>query len=79
MAARSVLPALLALLLLSASTTARAVDNALLTYCKADIERLCAGIEPGGGRLLQCLKGHKEEMSVGCAQALMKLKSKLGK
>ncbi|MGH6836508.1 MAG: cysteine rich repeat-containing protein [Methylocella sp.] len=46
------------------------------TYCKSDLQRLCAGIEPGGGRLIQCLKGHKKEISVGCAQALQKLKAK---
>ena len=46
------------------------------TYCMSDIERLCKGIEPGGGRLIQCLKTHKKEMSVGCAQALQKLKAK---
>jgi hypothetical protein len=37
---------------------------------------LCKGIEPGGGRLIECLKTHKKEMSVGCAQALQKLKAK---
>ncbi|MGH6853137.1 MAG: cysteine rich repeat-containing protein [Methylocella sp.] len=46
------------------------------TYCMNDLKRLCNGIEPGGGRLLQCLKAHKKEMSVGCAQALQKLKAK---
>jgi hypothetical protein len=46
------------------------------TYCMSDIERLCKGIEPGGGRLIRCLKTHKKEMSVGCAQALQKLKAK---
>ncbi|MGB7966789.1 MAG: cysteine rich repeat-containing protein [Methylocella sp.] len=46
------------------------------TYCMSDIKRLCEGIEPGGGRLIQCLKTHKKEMSVGCAQALQKLKAK---
>jgi hypothetical protein len=48
----------------------------LRTYCMSDIKRLCKGIEPGGGRLIQCLKTHKKEMSVGCAQALQKLKAK---
>ncbi len=28
----------------------------------SDIERLCKGIEPGGGRLIQCLKTHKKEI-----------------
>ena len=45
------------------------------TYCMSDIERLCKGIEPGGGRILKCLKAHKKEMTVGCAQALQKLKA----
>ncbi|WP_256378612.1 cysteine rich repeat-containing protein [Methylocystis sp. ATCC 49242] len=58
------------------SASAGAVDKSPFSYCKADVERLCAGIEPGGGRLLQCLKGHKEEMSVACAQGLMTLKGK---
>jgi hypothetical protein len=48
----------------------------LRTYCMSDIERLCKGIEPGGGRIIRCLKANKKEMSVGCAQALQKLKAK---
>ena len=43
---------------------------ALEKYCKGDIERLCPGLKPGGGRIKDCLKTHKEEISVGCAQAL---------
>lgn len=46
------------------------------TYCMEDIDRLCKGIEPGGGRILKCLKANKKGMSVGCAQALQKLKNK---
>ena len=49
----------------------------LRTYCKADIERLCPGVEPGGGRIIKCLKANKMEMSVGCAMGLKKLKSKM--
>lgn len=48
--------------------------QALRTYCKADVERICPNIEPGGGRIKACLMEHKEQMSVGCAQALQKLK-----
>lgn len=56
---------------------ARAQEMAdLRTYCMSDIERLCKGIEPGGGRILKCLKAHKKEMTVGCAQALQKLKAR---
>jgi len=49
--------------------------EALRTYCKPDIERLCAGVEPGEGRIKECLKAHEMEISVGCAQALRKLKN----
>ncbi|CDH47133.1 cysteine rich repeat-containing protein [Candidatus Contendibacter odensensis] len=47
---------------------------ALRTYCKADIERLCPNVEPGGGKIKECLMERKMEVSVGCAQALQKLK-----
>jgi hypothetical protein len=49
---------------------------ALRTYCKADIERLCPNVPPGGGQIKECLMAQKEQMSVGCAQALQKLKKK---
>ena len=48
--------------------------GAIEEYCRDDVERLCAGVEPGGGRIIKCLKEHKEEMSVGCAKALHELK-----
>jgi hypothetical protein len=34
--------------------------------CKADVERLCAGIPPGGGRLSACLKANEAQLSPGC-------------
>lgn len=68
------------LLLISAALPAFAQSQldeeleALRTYCKADIERLCPNEEPGGGRIKACLMAQKEELTVGCAQALQKLK-----
>ncbi|HEY8032342.1 MAG TPA: cysteine rich repeat-containing protein [Methylocella sp.] len=59
-----------------APAKAQAELEDIRTYCMSDIERLCKGIEPGGGRILHCLKAHKKEMSVSCAQALQKLKAK---
>jgi len=50
--------------------------EALRTYCKADVERLCPGVPPGGGRIKACLMKHQNEMSVGCAKALQGLKKK---
>ncbi|HEY1315104.1 MAG TPA: cysteine rich repeat-containing protein [Steroidobacteraceae bacterium] len=40
--------------------------------CEADVKKLCADVAPGGGRVMQCLKEHKEEVSDGCKQAIMK-------
>ena len=50
-----------------------------LSYCKADMQRLCPGVQPGGGRIIACLKEHKMEVSVGCAKALQKMKGSMGK
>ena len=50
---------------------------ALEKYCKSDVERLCPGVEPGGGKIKECLMKHKEEMSVGCAKALQELKKSM--
>lgn len=60
---------------LAAGTAAQAQQNDLAKYCQADIKRLCPTVQLGGGRVMQCLKAHSKEMSVGCAQALQKMKS----
>jgi Golgi apparatus protein 1 len=36
--------------------------------CKEDAERLCKGVEPGQGRIVQCLKQHEAELSPACKQ-----------
>jgi hypothetical protein len=53
-------------------------QGALMTYCKPDVERLCPGVQMGGGRIIKCLKAHQDEMTVGCAKALRKLKGNMG-
>ena len=75
---RYVAPALIALGFVAVSgTLAPAAEG--LAYCKEDAARLCPGMEPGGGRILGCLKEHKMEVSVGCAKALQAMKAKMGK
>jgi len=41
--------------------------------CETDIQKLCTGVKPGGGRILVCLKQHKDQVSDGCKQAVMKV------
>ena len=40
--------------------------------CATDIQSLCAGVKPGGGRVLACLQSHVGELSVGCSTMLSK-------
>jgi len=40
--------------------------------CGTDIQKLCTGVQPGGGRILACLKQHKDQVSDGCKQAVVK-------
>ena len=40
--------------------------------CEADVQKLCIGVQPGGGRILACLKQHKDQVSDGCKQAVVK-------
>jgi len=67
----------LALALLAVSAPAAHAQR--LAYCKADAERLCAGIKPGGGALKKCLKEHENEVSIGCAKEVKKIKAEMGK
>jgi hypothetical protein len=42
--------------------------------CTTDIQSLCAGVKPGGGRVLACLQAHVAagQLSVGCSTILSK-------
>ena len=65
---------LLSLAVISPGSTQAA--KAPLALCKADAERICAGVAPGNGKIIACLKQHRDEVSVGCAKALKELKTK---
>jgi hypothetical protein len=67
----------LALFALGAFSPAARAQN--FAYCRADVQRLCAGIQLGGGRIAKCLKAHENEVSIGCGKELKKVKSQMGK
>lgn len=38
--------------------------------CKADIEKFCKNVQPGQGRIVQCMKQHENELSHACKEQL---------
>ncbi|MDF0673053.1 MAG: cysteine rich repeat-containing protein [Nitrospira sp.] len=40
--------------------------------CVEDVKRLCLTVQPGDGRILQCLQEHEQDLSEGCYQSLPK-------
>ena len=42
--------------------------------CRADAEKFCKGIAPGGGRILSCLKSREPELQPACAAEFKRAK-----
>ena len=54
--------------LLATRVAARA---SVMRVCDADIRRLCAGIQPGDGNLMECFYKAKSRMSAQCQRAVL--------
>jgi len=39
--------------------------------CEPEIYMFCPGVQPGGGRVMKCLKAHKNELSPACKAGIM--------
>lgn len=65
---------LIPILAFSASSAALAqkqgANPAVKAACRGDAQRLCQGVQPGGGRIGQCLKARMSEISPGCLEAV---------
>jgi hypothetical protein len=44
--------------------------------CKTDYEKFCAGVEPGGGRIVACLNKQRDQLTASCKKALDSQKKK---
>ena len=56
-----------AMLLLPSSASAE-----LTGACVSDAKALCAGVQPGGGKIRDCLKSHVKDLSDGCQAVVLK-------
>ncbi len=69
-----------ALLLVARAGAVVAADQPVSTSpraaCKADVDKLCPGIQPGGGHIIACLKQNRAQVSAGCKDALAKAREK---
>ncbi len=50
-------------------------ESDVIAGCKPDVERLCKKVQPGNGRIIECLKKQENQISVGCAKAVQKAKA----
>lgn len=41
--------------------------------CEPEIHAFCSGVQPGGGRILKCLKAHKSQLSPVCKEGIADL------
>ena len=57
-----------AMLLLPCSMASAEVTGA----CLSDAKALCAGVQPGGGKIRDCLKSHVKDLSDGCQAVVLK-------
>lgn len=44
--------------------------------CRADYQKFCKGIQPGQGRIAECMRGRESELSPECRDALEAMREK---
>ena len=52
----------------------RAARKAVRQACMQDIRALCTGTETGGGKVMMCLRSHRDQVSDGCKAATRHLR-----
>ena len=51
-------------------TVALAEPGPLHSACHADVQALCGSVQPGGGRIRDCMREHRTQLSAACKVAI---------
>jgi len=62
-------------LAITSATAAEPSKGAAQQACKADVERFCASVQRGDGRIRKCLSENKEQLSTPCKEAMQRAAS----
>jgi hypothetical protein len=54
------------------SATSGMAQSAAMKACAGDVKSLCAGIQPGDGRVKACIKSHFSDVSAPCQAVLLR-------
>jgi hypothetical protein len=54
----------------SFGAAAVAAERSAMQACRADAQKLCAGVSPGGGRIVACLRTNEAQLSADCKAQL---------
>ncbi len=55
---------------------AQAAEREHPRACRADVQKLCKGVQPGEGRVAMCLKEHEQELSSGCRDQIARARER---
>lgn len=47
--------------------------------CGGDVKKYCSDVQPGGGRIIQCIKANEASLSDTCKSALVQIKAQSGR
>ena len=48
--------------------------SGVVAACRSDVQNLCPKVQPGSGRIAECLQQHATELSAPCKEQLVKVK-----
>lgn len=59
------------LMLMGSMVSAQEDAHPIVRACAGDVDRLCAGVPPGEGRIKECMRAHLSELSAPCLDAIL--------